>query len=203
MQDLQTESLWSQISGECISGEMVGAVLELLPTQHMTFADFAALYPNGRVLAKPARGQPGSAYSDYFGSTDKLGVFGRADDFERLPGKSLVWGLRLESGPIAVYRTVLDSTRWVLIDDTEPPIALVTDSAGDAVAAFDLGDLDSAHVRALRLIDSQFVVEEAGLRWQAVSGRALARGSDLRPLPLISAFWFAWASFFPETRLVK
>mgnify|MGYP006277955379 CR=1 FL=1 len=203
MQDFQTQSLWSQVSGKCISGEMEGAVLDLVPSQHMFFADFASLYPEGQVLAKPARGQPGSAYGDYFRSEDKLGVFGRANDFDRLPGKALVWGLRLESGPIAVAQTLLDSVRWVLIDDSRPPVAVVSDTAGHTVAAFDLSGLQPAEVERLGLINDQLVLAGGDRRWNPISGRALGGGSELKPLPLISAYWFAWASFFPETRLIK
>jgi hypothetical protein len=203
MQDLQTESLWSQVSGECIKGEMEGAKLEPIPSQHMTFTEFSSLYPQGRVLAKPGKGEPGSAYSDYFGSPDKLGVFGRADDFKQLPGKALIWGLRLESGPIAIAQQYLDSSRWVLIDDSRPPVAVVTDSARHTVVAFDLSTLDSSAIEQLRLNDERLIIDDNSRSWQAISGRAMHGGEGLKPLPLMSAYWFAWISFFPQTRLIK
>jgi len=62
MQDVETESLWSQISGKCIMGALVGAELELFNSSHTTFSEFVKRYPEGKVLKKPEKGNAGSYY---------------------------------------------------------------------------------------------------------------------------------------------
>ena len=53
MQDLETKSLWSQISGICIQGKMEGTQLKTVPFSHTTFAAFKKKYPDGKLLKKP------------------------------------------------------------------------------------------------------------------------------------------------------
>ncbi len=92
MQDLETGSLWSQINGECISGELEGKKLSPLPALHTTYSEFKELYPEGLLLKKPEKGESGSSYDSYFADPDKLGIFGRADNFQKLDGKDKVFG---------------------------------------------------------------------------------------------------------------
>ncbi len=48
--DRQTHSLWSQIKGESVSGELLGAELEQLPLQQMSWRAWRKQYPKGKVL---------------------------------------------------------------------------------------------------------------------------------------------------------
>ncbi len=52
MYDRQTESLWQQIDGEAIVGDLTGTMLEPLPAQIVSFAQFAARFPAGSVLSR-------------------------------------------------------------------------------------------------------------------------------------------------------
>lgn len=52
MYDRQTDSYWSQLLGEAITGEMTGAVLRKLPFEVMKFKDWQKKYPKGEVLSK-------------------------------------------------------------------------------------------------------------------------------------------------------
>ena len=49
--DRQTESLWSQIKSEAISGDMVGHKLRKLPLMHTTWSDWQAQHPDSEVLS--------------------------------------------------------------------------------------------------------------------------------------------------------
>jgi len=51
MYDRQTESLWSQLAMESVSGPLVGQKLRLLPAEHLTWRAWRAKYPAGRVLS--------------------------------------------------------------------------------------------------------------------------------------------------------
>ncbi len=49
--DRETESLWSQVLGEAISGERVGRKLTPLPTRHTTWRDWRERHPDTLVLS--------------------------------------------------------------------------------------------------------------------------------------------------------
>jgi len=49
--DRQSESLWSQIMMQSVSGERVGEKLELLPASHTSWKDWSARFPGSKVLS--------------------------------------------------------------------------------------------------------------------------------------------------------
>ena len=52
MYDRKTDSLWSQVLGEAIVGEMTGTKLKVLPADQMRFSEWKKLNPAGEVLSK-------------------------------------------------------------------------------------------------------------------------------------------------------
>jgi hypothetical protein len=50
--DRTTDSLWSQIKSEAVSGPLIGEKLELLPLIQMTWSSWKARYPEGEVLSR-------------------------------------------------------------------------------------------------------------------------------------------------------
>ncbi len=50
--DRQTESLWSQLYGGAIAGELTGSALGVFPSLHTEWAAWEALYPDSMVLSK-------------------------------------------------------------------------------------------------------------------------------------------------------
>src|SRR3990172_6396062 len=52
MWDRQTESLWQQITGEGIVGEKAGTSLDFVPSPIVSWADFQAQFPKGKVLSR-------------------------------------------------------------------------------------------------------------------------------------------------------
>jgi len=52
MYDRQSESWWQQMTGEAIVGKHAGSVLDRIPSQIVSFADFRGAYPSGRVLSR-------------------------------------------------------------------------------------------------------------------------------------------------------
>jgi len=209
LQDLQTKSLWSQISGEAIMGPMIGQSLELVPMIHLTFDEFKQRYPNGKVLRKPERGNRASTYESYYASRDQLGIFGRADTFTKLDGKDFVYGLRLKDSAVAVAASYLEEHRFAVVGTDRPVIVALSDEGG--VTAHELAMTPGT--------DVAYLVAENGL----LVLRTKTGGSDdsrvvldlrtgvppgdsemsLTLYPVVTAYWFAWVSFFGETELVK
>lgn len=66
--DRQSESLWSQLKQEAVSGPRVGAKLEHLPMTQLTWAEWQQRYPAGQVLSRDTgfvRDYSRSPYGDY------------------------------------------------------------------------------------------------------------------------------------------
>jgi hypothetical protein len=95
--DRQTESLWSQLGRQAVTGSMKGKVLETLPVTHTTWRDWRSRNPETEVLSTrtghfrnydvdpyPGYGQDGRIY------------FPVAEENSRYPRKSIVMGLEID-----------------------------------------------------------------------------------------------------------
>jgi hypothetical protein len=204
MQDLETESLWSQISGECISGSQIGSKLKQFPAIHSTYKEFKKNYPNGLLLKKPEKGEVGSQYISYFDDKEKLGIFGRSNSFTRLDGKDKVIGIRVADREIAVSYEFLAKEEFVVISDSGGPIIIIFNVDGATVSAFILDLADTNDLKSLDVTDHIISIAGGKMKWDAYSGHAFSMGvNNLEIKPAMTAFWFAWISFFPETELIN
>ncbi|MFH1687404.1 MAG: DUF3179 domain-containing (seleno)protein [bacterium] len=204
MQDLQTGSLWSQVSGECISGPMIGTRLELHPSMQTTFAQFAKLYPDGLLLTKLQKGEPGSDFSDRFASRERIGASGRVNQSEQLDGKAKVFGIRQGGQAVAISENYLIEHAYATTTVVSPPVLVTFDQVSHTVAAFSLDLFTANELTRLQVTREVIINPSANRKWNSRTGAALTDDTDdLQPAPVVSAFWFAWVTFFPQTELVK
>ncbi|GIW66497.1 MAG: hypothetical protein KatS3mg095_0395 [Candidatus Parcubacteria bacterium] len=94
MYDRKTDSLWSQILGEAIAGEMTGEKLKILPSDIMKFSNFKKLYPQGLVLSRDTgalRFYGIDPYGDYYTTPGVYFPVKNRDN--RLDEKSFVLGI--------------------------------------------------------------------------------------------------------------
>lgn len=116
--DRETESLWSQIMAESISGPMQGAKLEFLPTAHTSWADWLARHPDTEVLSPDTgfrRNYQRDPYADYVES-DHLMFPVRFSD-ERLHPKEQVIGVTIAGESKAYPFSTLDRGQVRTIED--------------------------------------------------------------------------------------
>ena len=195
MQDLETKSLWSQISGECIQGEMEGTKLKQVPFSHTTFDAFKNKYPNGKLLRKPANSPSGSSYNFYSADKDRLGIFGRVDNFERLAGKDKVYGIRLGDREIAISKKYLEQKGYAIVEHNNRHVYVKYEKSTESVSA-------RLYPEDIKLIPDGKLVK-IFIRGPSPMGGTVDEIISGEALPIISAYWFAWVSFFPETELIK
>lgn len=94
MYDRKTDSLWSQILGEAIVGEMTGTQLKVLPSDQIRFGEWKELHPDGQVLSRDtgaARFYGQDPYGDYYTSSDIYFPVGEKDN--RLDEKDFILGI--------------------------------------------------------------------------------------------------------------
>ncbi len=216
MYDRTTESLWQQLTGEAIVGDMVGQRLTFLPSSMVSFANFRQAYPEGVVLSRDtgySRDYGRNPYAGYDTIGQSPFLFdGELDD--RLPAMERVVTVSLEGVDVAYPLSVLADVH--VVEDAAGGVDLVvwhlpgTSSAlrasvisqGEDVGATGVFDphVDGQKL-SFRFEDGTIVDEGTGSTWnvlgQAIDGPLV--GKSLTPIVHGNHFWFAWAAFKPET----
>jgi hypothetical protein len=201
MYDRQTESLWSQLLGESVSGEMQGTRLEYLPSWHTTWRQWKELHPDTLALKKGFIGR-GDPYASYYRS-GSAGVIGETFSDDRLSTKEFVIGVALENQAIAypfrnlndqpVVNDTVDGRDLLVVFEAKNGVGLVYDRfVGDRLLTFELTERE-----LFTLKDNQ-----TGTTWDALSGEGLTgelTGWQLNRVKSIIIFWFGWKDFYPNT----
>ncbi|HJV04734.1 MAG TPA: DUF3179 domain-containing protein [Actinomycetota bacterium] len=223
MYDRQTGTFWSQAPLEAIVGPLAGRRLEPIPAQIVSWRDWRAAHPEGRVLSQdtgfdrpygqnPYQGydSPGSDPYLYLGEPDPrlqatAHVLGVDVSGRRVAFPYPVLARRAIGGWAAVQTRVGGRDIAVLwkrgtASALDQPVIASSQDVGSATAYEPRVDGRLLHLRAT---PRGIVDRETGSRWD-LFGRAVAgplRGSRLRPLPAVDHLWFSWAAFYPDTRI--
>ncbi len=108
MIDLETATLWQQMTGEAIVGPMTGARLQPLPLGMSAWKDWKSAHPEGKVLSHRT-GYPFSyrdnPYQQYSRDSRLLHPVRRQD--ARLRRKQRIWGLKVGKQAIALEMRAL------------------------------------------------------------------------------------------------
>ncbi len=99
MYDRQTNTLWQQITGEAIVGELFEKKLKQIPMDGMRWKEIKLTYPNAKVLSRNTgfdRDYNSYPYGSYEQDTSTLfPVEGGVD--ETIHPKTIVWGIEVNS----------------------------------------------------------------------------------------------------------
>jgi peroxiredoxin len=229
MYDRQTGSFWSQIEGRAIMGPLAGTPLEAVPVDIIPWHRWHPLYPSGQVLSRPTRriaigGQKKQSrvialpydssasqeilwnydldpYEGY--KRDRGNTFGTPFDDQRLDGKTTVWGITV-SGAAKAYLPRAVVKRGALNDTVGgQPILVLWEPSRQMIKFFDRRLPSSDKVLTFNLQNGHITDTETRSIWNT-DGRAESgpsKGTQLRILPGIPSYWFAWLAFHPKTEL--
>lgn len=207
MFDRETRSLWTQVDGSALRGEMKGARLTPLPAVHTTWGQWKKLHPDSLVLKKNPRIN-GTTYANYHANPYRLGVAGSPNPDPRLPGKALVVGLREGSDALAVSLEVLKRSPVYQTKFAGRPVLVVfypasstarvfSRQVGQQMLNFEL--VPSSEETLLR--DRETSTLWSGLTGKAIEGKLGSR--ELTPVRHMISYWFAWVGYNPHTRLER
>jgi len=219
MYDRKTETLWQQFTGDAIAGTLAGATLEVIPTQLVSFQQFASNYPESQVLSRetgyrrPYGQNPYAGYDDI--DSSPFAYDGPTDD--RLPPKEKVVAVSLGETHKAYPHSVTKEKR--VIHDAIDGRSLVVFHAPGAVSALDARRIASSKEdgttgvfdpqvdgRTLRFQydgKGRFTDVQTGSVW-TVAGRAIEgplNGSKLDRVSHGDYFAFSWFAFRPDAVL--
>lgn len=216
MYDRQTESLWQQITGEAIVGDMTGSVLESLPSQIVSFEQFARRYPDAQVLSRETgfdRNYGSNPYPGYDDIDDRPFLF-RGDYDERLRPMERVVTVAVGEEAKAYPYSVTRKAR--VINDELGGVSLVVFHLDGAVSALDKSAIRrSSEIGTTgvfsRVVDGRsltfsyrkkaIVDDQTGSTWD-VTGHAIdgeLEGVRLDPVIHGNYFSFAWFVFRPDS----
>jgi hypothetical protein len=211
MFDRETGSLWSQLLGGAVTGPHRGATLRRLPIVHETWGRWRAEHPETLVLSI-RRDALGRRFTDpsydsreqesnvpYSWYVTKVPVYHPrtvrgVDDASRVYGVLL--GGRAKAYPIPALRGA------AVVEDVVAGQPLVVVPNAAAVSATIYSRRVGARVLSFTRRGGTLVDRETATRWSPVTGHAIAgplAGRALARLPAVSAYWFAWRQFFPDT----
>ena len=221
MWDDKTQSWWQQLTGDAIVGDYVGRRLVQVPAQVVSWGTFANEFPDGRVMDRPGgRGSyentPYTGYDDS-NNTDPFLFSGTVDP--RAAAIDRVSAIDIGSGPVAYHFDFLSENPVVndVIGDT--PVLILFDNGTESAFRSNiqrgefatvgssttfLRDLDG-RLLTFSAIDGVIKDDQTGSTWSRF-GKANAgdlAGEELLPVLHGDHFWFAWASFKPDTSLVE
>ena len=207
--DLETGTSWQQATGEAIDGPLKGTHLTLYPFVRTTWGEWRAQNPKTEVL-KPLPG-----YLELIPSRSKRirdvtrvgpegAPAGALPPDARLPPRETVAGVEIAHDTVAYAFSALRVAHVVNDNVGGTPIVIIHQPASDTTTAFEARvkgrvlRFQAANDQATALIDA-----DTRSAWsaygQCVSGSL--KGTQLKPIVLVSEFWFAWSQFRPGTRV--
>lgn len=205
MYDRETDTLWSQIQGEAIVGELVPAELDLITSTVTEWSKWRDTHPDTQVLSRDQGIYPVSAYgsnpyASYFES-DRVG-FGVNEVDDRLHAKELVFGVTIGDASKAYEERVIEREDVINDEVGGVPVLLVEDQQSGGIEVFirRVGDETvTFSIREGRLVD------DSGNAWSftGVAQDGPHTGEQLERLNSHGFFWFAWSTFHPDTGLYK
>lgn len=215
MWDDATTSLWQQITGEAVVGELAGTQLEIISTAIVSYGEARDAFPQALSLAQDTGFGINYGTNPYtsYSSSDQPFLFDEEPD-PRFPALSRVVGVSIGDVDRAYPFDLISEERAVNDVVGETPVAVLwggdtadaldsaSIAAGDAIGtgiAFDRR-VDGETLTFSAAGDDRFTDEETSSTWnllgQAIDGSL--QGEQLEAVNHRNEFWFAWAGFFPE-----
>lgn len=221
MYDRQTSTLWNQLTGEPVLGELANTELRLsyLPVVLTSWSDWLEQHPNTQVLSLETGYdriyELGAAYGDYFSSADTMfPVWQRSRELE---DKSRIYALHLDGVPKAYAVEKLVSEQVVNDELGDTSLVLVAQRGSLEVEGMNLRTgpvrYDSGgEVRAYQRGEHVFspgsepgtIMDEKGSIWRVTEEALVGPNGESAPrLNGHLAYWFGWFAFFPNTLIYK
>ena len=189
-EDKTTGSWWRQATGQAIVGRMKGKVLEEIPSQQVTLAEWLSLHPNSLIM-QPDTTRKDQYAKDFDFETGASRKTLTGTDTISWHDKAWVVGIQA-NGESKAYDWNRLRREGVVNDEVGgKPIVLALASDHASFFAFERPD---AKTRFTLRRDSLVAAGRA----YALSGRS--DSGVLKPLFASQEFWHSWRTFHPGTR---
>jgi len=226
MLDRNTETLWQQLMGVGIVGDLDEAQLEILPSMIISVEEFFMHYPNGKILSNKADAEymkkqlgknPYKGY-DNLESNPYERFFDKKNIDKRLPAMERVVDIE-SNGKYKVYafstirkKGVINDTfqsKNVVLFHQKGTVSILDES--NVSESKDIGSVTvfSRYVNGKTLTfkrkKGNFIDNETGSFWDSTGYCYYGKleNNQLQIEPHSNHFAFAWLAFHPETEIYK
>lgn len=222
MYDHETHSLWQQLSGEAIVGEMTGFILHAIPAQIISFEQFQDAYPDGDVLSRDTgftRRYGTNPYAGYDDVNDRPWMYKGEIDSRLKPMEKVVTlavGEHRRAYPHRITKAL-----GVINDEIGGLPIVIVHTKNGAVSALDKSSISksamigSTGVFERTLSDGQILTfvnddnrtidDQTGSEW-SITGKAIhgpLEDTQLVPIAHGDIFAFAWLVIEPDTEIYE
>jgi len=207
--DRKTDSRWSQMQQRAVWGSRSGEIPQTIQLVEMAFSTLRQMYPDAQVMTRITGWQNSRDYDDYpYG-------FYRQHEGLQFPVEPLDNRLHLKSRVIGVNSG--SASKVFQLDGFGPTTQAINEQIGNlSYVAVGNSALNLAAIYDRKLADGTILVftpiqddlpnvmsDSEGNVWDvfgtAVSGPRA--GEQLDKTLSYTAFWFAWAAFFPDPEI--
>ena len=223
MRDKETGTWWQQITGKAVYGPMRGTMLQLVPSDELSFGEWKAEVSEGKVLA-PVPKYVKEYDSKWEAEIAKLPLVISFPGTE-LKSRDVIVGLTVDNAARAypwdtlvkqspVMDRVHDQPLLVAVgpdgksfrvflsrvDGKDTEFFLKGEDDPQATPATDAKKSTSAATRPWALLDTA-TASEWNFQGCAVSGSS--QGKCLDRVPALKDFWFDWRNYHPDTTVYR
>lgn len=200
MYDRQTDSYWSQITGEAIAGPLAGAALKKIPVDTTTYGAWKALHPDTQVLSRDTGFTRVYGVDPYGGYSTSGSIYFPVDnEDDRLPPKAVVYALNLNGQQKAYPHEEVAKAGIVNDEFAGKALLVIHDTDLDVIRVF--GRTLNGEVLEFELADGKILDTRTGSEWNT-GGKAVGLpDQQLEQVVGEISFWFAWAAVYPETEI--
>ena len=220
MWDRQTETLWQQLTGRAIVGNLNDTQLIRIPALVTSWKAFKESYPDGIVLSNNTSPSTDYNQTPYVAYDDKNSLpflfHGSLDN--RLPAMERVVGIQSDGESMAFPFSILSKVEIINYTFAGKDITVLfspsTISVLDSKIISESKDIGTA-AAFYRTVDEKtinfkvskedIIDAETGSTW-SMTGTVTSgplQGTQLQAIEHSVYFWFAWAAFYPETLIYE
>ncbi len=201
MYDRLTDSLWSEILGKAIVGELTGYELDRIPFDLVKWGNWKTLYPETLILTTDTgyqRPYGTDPYGDYY--TDPRVLFPIENQDNRLNPKEIIVGFSDDQNRKAYRLADLELVKVVNDEIGEKKLLLLSNSP-TMVRIFDR--TINGKTLEFQISDDKLIDKNTNSEWnvEGVAVEGSLKGSKLTRMVHEPGFWFSWAAFYPNTEL--
>ena len=205
------ESFFPQMLRGARCGPLDGAPLAMYPATEMRWRAWRELHPETLIVSGAlgfGRNYRSYPYGNYEAINNAQTLFPNEEIDHRRPPKERLLGIPRDNGfGMAFPFTLLAAmgNKAVVHDDVQGTRSVVVFWSTEAESAVAFEPRANGQDLTFEVRDDKFFDVETGSEWtmagKAISGSLV--GSVLKPIPdAYVAFWFAWATFHPNTALL-
>lgn len=206
--DRDTDSYWSQMLERAVQGKRDKEIPEKLKVVEMSWEAWKKLYPDTKILSESTGYDRDYTTYPYLGFRNNDNILFPVSNLDnRLHRKTRVIGIRSDQNSSKVFQIDSFSNEIEVIntDFNNQPIVVIGSKDMRFATIYSANTVDGV-TQTFEALQDQFpavMKDQEGNQWD-VFGRAISgskQGEELAKTESYTAYWYAWAAFFPNAEI--